>query len=94
MTERRTDHAGESGAVMMYPGMLSVTSDRGLRAFVSDHLATESRNFACIEQVAPTIIAATDQGDERRFAQFHILSVLQTLADIVASATVLIRLAK
>jgi len=42
----------------------------------------------------PAINNATDQGDKRRFARLHILSVLLTLAHIVASAGVLVRLAQ
>ena len=53
MTELRTDHAGESGAVMIYRGILKVTRHPALRAFAGDHLATESRHLACIEQVIP-----------------------------------------
>jgi ubiquinone biosynthesis monooxygenase Coq7 len=54
MADLRTDHAGESGAVMIYRGILAVTRDPKLRAFASDHLATESRHLACIEDIVPT----------------------------------------
>lgn len=42
----------------------------------------------------PAINAATDQGEKRRFARLHGVSVLLTLSHIVASAAVLIRMSK
>lgn len=54
MADLRTDHAGESGAVMIYRGVLAVARDPALRAFASDHLATEARHLACIERIIPT----------------------------------------
>ncbi|MFY7914895.1 MAG: DUF4149 domain-containing protein [Rubrivivax sp.] len=42
----------------------------------------------------PAINAATDRGEKRRFAWMHGASVLLTLSHIVASAAVLIRLAR
>jgi len=53
MTELRTDHAGESGAVMIYRGILAVARDHGLRTFASHHLSTESRHLDFIEQIIP-----------------------------------------
>ena len=40
LADLRTDHAGESGAVMIYRGILAVTRDAGLRHFAQAHLAT------------------------------------------------------
>lgn len=51
--ELRTDHAGETGAVMIYRGILAVTRDPALRAFASHHLETEQRHLADIERVVP-----------------------------------------
>lgn len=51
--ELRTDHAGETGAVMIYRGILAVARDPALRAFAQQHLATESRHLALVEQVVP-----------------------------------------
>jgi demethoxyubiquinone hydroxylase (CLK1/Coq7/Cat5 family) len=51
--ELRTDHAGETGAVMIYHGILAVSRDPALRAFASHHLATEQRHLADIEKVVP-----------------------------------------
>lgn len=54
MADLRTDHAGESGAVMIYRGILAVTEDAEVRAFAHRHLATELRHLAAIAQrVAP-----------------------------------------
>jgi len=53
VVELRTDHAGESGAVMIYRGILAVARDPVLKAFASEHLATESRHLACIERIIP-----------------------------------------
>ena len=44
MPELRTDHAGETGAVWIYRGVLAVSRDPALRAFAQRHLATERRH--------------------------------------------------
>ncbi len=49
----RTDHAGETGAVMIYRGILALSRDPGVREFAQLHLATESRHLALIEGVLP-----------------------------------------
>lgn len=49
VADLRTDHAGESGAVMIYRGILAVTRDVGVRHFAQEHLATEARHLAQIE---------------------------------------------
>ncbi len=51
--ELRTDHAGETGAVMIYRGVLAVSRDPALREFAQHHLATEQRHLELIEQVVP-----------------------------------------
>lgn len=51
--ELRTDHAGETGAVMIYQGILAVTRDPVLREFAQHHLETERRHLALIEEVVP-----------------------------------------
>lgn len=53
LRELRTDHAGETGAVMIYRGVLAVARDPALRAFAQHHLDTESRHLALIEDVVP-----------------------------------------
>lgn len=49
ISDLRTDHAGESGAVMIYRGILAVTRDAGVRHFAQAHLATEAGYLALIE---------------------------------------------
>ncbi len=41
----RSDHAGETGAVWIYKGILAVSSDDELREFAREHLATERRHL-------------------------------------------------
>ncbi|RPH44750.1 MAG: DUF393 domain-containing protein [Burkholderiales bacterium] len=49
----RTDHAGETGAVSIYRGILAVSRDGAIRAFAARHLETESAHLARIEAVLP-----------------------------------------
>lgn len=49
IADLRTDHAGESGAVMIYRGILATTRDVLVRQFASEHLATEAGHLAAIE---------------------------------------------
>ena len=49
IADLRTDHAGESGAVMIYRGILAATRDDGVRRFATSHLATEEGHLAEIE---------------------------------------------
>lgn len=49
IADLRTDHAGETGAVMIYRGILATTTDAGVRHFAQSHLATETRHLAEIE---------------------------------------------
>lgn len=51
--ELRTDHAGETGAVMIYRGVLAVSRDAALRGFAQHHLVTEQRHLELIEAVMP-----------------------------------------
>jgi demethoxyubiquinone hydroxylase (CLK1/Coq7/Cat5 family) len=53
LRELRTDHAGETGAVMIYRGVLAATRDPALRAFAEHHLDTERRHLTQIEQLIP-----------------------------------------
>ena len=45
----RSDHAGETGAVMIYRGILAVARDPVLRRFARQHRATEEKHLALIE---------------------------------------------
>jgi demethoxyubiquinone hydroxylase (CLK1/Coq7/Cat5 family) len=49
----RSDHAGETGAVQIYRGVLAVTRDPALRAFAGRHLAAEQEHLALIEAWLP-----------------------------------------
>ncbi len=47
----RSDHAGETGAIAIYRGILAVSRDPEVRAFATEHLVTETRHLELIEQV-------------------------------------------
>lgn len=51
--ELRSDHAGESGAVWIYHGVLAVARDAGVRDFARRHRATEQRHLDLVEQLLP-----------------------------------------
>lgn len=49
----RSDHAGETGAVFIYKGILAITQDPHLRAFAQEHLQTEQKHLALICALLP-----------------------------------------
>jgi 3-demethoxyubiquinol 3-hydroxylase len=49
----RTDHAGETGAVCVYQGILFAARDPGVRAFAWRHLATEQVHLELINTWLP-----------------------------------------
>ena len=49
----RSDHAGETGAVWIYRGLLAVSRDAGVREFAKRHLATEQGHLDKVEAVLP-----------------------------------------
>ena len=49
VADLRTDHAGETGAVFIYRGMLATTRHAAVRHFAQTHLATEAAHLALIE---------------------------------------------
>lgn len=51
--ELRTDHAGETGAVMIYRGILAVSRDAAVCEFARHHLATEQRHLEAMQQRVP-----------------------------------------
>ena len=53
IAELRSDHAGETGAVMIYRGILAFCRDETLRDFASRHMATEQGHLRLIEEVLP-----------------------------------------
>ncbi len=53
VADLRSDHAGETGAVWIYRGVLAVSRDAGLREFARRHLDTEQHHLAQIGAVLP-----------------------------------------
>lgn len=53
LRQLRTDHAGETGAVMIYKGVLAIARDPQLRTFAAHHLETEQRHLGLIDAVVP-----------------------------------------
>ncbi|HEV7265272.1 MAG TPA: demethoxyubiquinone hydroxylase family protein [Falsiroseomonas sp.] len=51
--ELRSDHAGETGAVMIYRGILAVSRDAAVRNFAARHRATEQGHLDLLEQLLP-----------------------------------------
>jgi ubiquinone biosynthesis monooxygenase Coq7 len=51
--ELRSDHAGETGAVMIYRGILAFSRDGAVREFAARHMATEQGHLDLIEGVLP-----------------------------------------
>jgi ubiquinone biosynthesis monooxygenase Coq7 len=51
--ELRSNHAGETGAVMIYRGILAVSRDAGVRDFALRHGATEQGHLDLIEELLP-----------------------------------------
>jgi ubiquinone biosynthesis monooxygenase Coq7 len=49
----RSDHAGETGAVMIYRGILAGTRDPAVRQFATAHLATEQRHLDLLAALLP-----------------------------------------
>lgn len=47
----RSDHAGETGAVMIYRGILAGSRDPAVRAFAEAHLATEQRHLDLLNEL-------------------------------------------
>ncbi len=51
--ELRSDHAGETGAIQIYRGILAVTTDPELRDFAGRHLLTEESHLEQISAILP-----------------------------------------
>jgi len=49
----RSDHAGETGAVAIYCGILAVSRDPAVRHFAEAHLATEREHLARLASLLP-----------------------------------------
>ena len=48
--ELRSDHAGETGAIWIYRGILATTQEQSVREFAQHHLRTEQQHLALIEK--------------------------------------------
>ena len=53
IADLRSDHAGETGAVAIYLGILAVTRDPEIRYFAQAHLATEREHLARLGALLP-----------------------------------------
>lgn len=53
LRDLRSDHAGETGAVAIYRGVLALTADPEVRAFARHHLATEQLHLELMQQILP-----------------------------------------
>ena len=51
--ELRSDHAGETGAVWIYRGVLAIARDAGVRDFARRHRATEQRHLDLVAALLP-----------------------------------------
>jgi demethoxyubiquinone hydroxylase (CLK1/Coq7/Cat5 family) len=51
----RSDHAGESGAVWIYRGILCVSPDVQVRSFARRHLATEKKHLEAMRALLPPL---------------------------------------
>lgn len=49
----RSDHAGETGAVFIYRGILTCSRNTDVRRFAREHLATEQSHLALMESLVP-----------------------------------------
>lgn len=49
----RSDHAGETGAVFIYRGVLAFSRDEGVRDFAERHAQTEQRHLDIISEILP-----------------------------------------
>ena len=45
-SEMRSNHAGETGAIWIYKGVLAVSRDAEIRVFAEHHLATEQTHLS------------------------------------------------
>lgn len=53
LRELRSNHAGETGAVAIYKGILWLTLDPTVIRFAEKHLESERRHLAAIEDILP-----------------------------------------
>jgi ubiquinone biosynthesis monooxygenase Coq7 len=53
VAELRSDHAGETGAVMIYHGILTVSRNPAVREFAERHKATEQGHLDLLDRLLP-----------------------------------------
>jgi ubiquinone biosynthesis monooxygenase Coq7 len=53
IADLRSDHAGETGAVLIYRGILAVARDPAVRAFAARHAATEQTHLDLLNAILP-----------------------------------------
>lgn len=53
VADLRSDHAGETGAVQIYRGMLAVSRDTAVRRFALSHIRTELRHLQFLDRWLP-----------------------------------------
>ncbi|WP_333671981.1 demethoxyubiquinone hydroxylase family protein [Elioraea tepidiphila] len=53
VAELRSDHAGETGAVMIYRGILAISRDPAVRDFTERHKATEQGHLDLLDALLP-----------------------------------------
>lgn len=53
VAELRSDHAGETGAVLIYRGILAFARDPAVRDFAQRHKATEQGHLDLLEELLP-----------------------------------------
>ena len=51
ITDLRSDHAGETGAVYIYKGILALARDKTVRDFAERHLVTEEKHLALLSSL-------------------------------------------
>ena len=47
----RSDHAGETGAVLIYRGVMAVSRNKSVRAFACRHLQTEQQHLRLMDEI-------------------------------------------
>lgn len=53
VAELRSDHAGETGAVLIYRGILAISRDAAVRDFAARHMATEQGHLDLLDTLLP-----------------------------------------
>ena len=66
----RTNHAGETGAVFIYKGILIFSRDKKLKIFAKNHLKTESEHLRLLNSILPLDKVEVNLHFSGRFADF------------------------